>query len=198
MPSVQVVIPAMRARNTAIQSVARQTFKDFDLTIVREKGIGPGRARNIGVAQGRSEWVAFLDDDDVWDKEYLSVAMFNTDNADFLFSCPNYGLDTCPEIPRERMVYILNNGASFAQGSGILIRRETFNALGGFDEVSQHSEVWLLCAQIVFSGVRIKHITENLWRKGKGENQLSLATSILEIRTKRRRMLESLFHDNHL
>ena len=36
---------------------------------------GPGGARNAGVAESRGEWVAFLDDDDLWDPRKLEAQL---------------------------------------------------------------------------------------------------------------------------
>jgi glycosyltransferase involved in cell wall biosynthesis len=36
---------------------------------------GPGGARNAGVTESRGEWVAFLDDDDLWDPRKLEVQL---------------------------------------------------------------------------------------------------------------------------
>jgi glycosyltransferase involved in cell wall biosynthesis len=92
-PRVSVIIPThSRAELVprAIESVLKQTFRDFELIVVDDgsndnthdvvaaisdprlqlirlpKSGGASCARNAGIASARGEWVAFLDDDDEW------------------------------------------------------------------------------------------------------------------------------------
>ena len=39
------------------------------------ESLGPGPARNIGAAQARGEWIAFLDDDDEWMPQKLEIQL---------------------------------------------------------------------------------------------------------------------------
>lgn len=96
-PKVSVIIPTYNrsgeVRN-AIQSVLSQTFTDFEVIVVDDgssddtrevlantfsdriryffqTNAGLSAALNKGIAEARGEWVAFLDSDDLWEKEKL-------------------------------------------------------------------------------------------------------------------------------
>jgi glycosyltransferase involved in cell wall biosynthesis len=102
MPQVSVIIPTCnRARllPTAIQSVLRQTFSDFEVVVVDDASddsvgevvksfnddrirlirhnsrLGGAAARNTGIRNSRGAYIAFLDDDDEWYPEKLARQM---------------------------------------------------------------------------------------------------------------------------
>jgi glycosyltransferase involved in cell wall biosynthesis len=100
MPDVSVIMPAHNAERylrTAVESVLRQTFADFELVIVddgssdrthefacayadrdprvrvlRQARAGPGPARNAGFGAAAGRLFAFLDSDDEWDDSFLA------------------------------------------------------------------------------------------------------------------------------
>ena len=96
-PKVSVIIPtynrAAKVRN-AIASVLAQTFSDLEVIVVddgssddtgqilgesfgdriryyAQANQGVSVARNKGIAEARGEWIAFLDSDDLWEKDKL-------------------------------------------------------------------------------------------------------------------------------
>ena len=100
VPSVSIVIPTYGRKQflmEAVASVIKQTFTNWELYIVddaspipveekqfadrrirvlrHECNKGPGAARNSGAAVARGEWLAFLDDDDLWDENRLECAL---------------------------------------------------------------------------------------------------------------------------
>jgi glycosyltransferase involved in cell wall biosynthesis len=96
-PKVSVVIPTYnRAEKVgrSIESVLAQTFRDFEIIVVDDGSTdetgatlkrvfgdsiryyfqanqGVSVARNKGIEEAKGEWIAFLDSDDLWEREKL-------------------------------------------------------------------------------------------------------------------------------
>ena len=124
---------------------------DPRLTVVAQPNGGVARARNRGMARASGAWIAFLDSDDVWRPEKLSRQM-----ARMLAAPARTGLcHTGIEIvgPDETVVQpgaaegrifeaaLLDNPLRAPTSSG-LVRREVFEAVGGFDPALPAIEDW--------------------------------------------------------
>jgi len=98
MPAVSIIIAALEAEDTlgdALASALAQSFSDFEIVIAPDEprnysafgaldarvrilpGVpaptGAGSARNRALAAARGEWIALLDADDRWSRDYLAL-----------------------------------------------------------------------------------------------------------------------------
>jgi hypothetical protein len=173
-PSVDVVVPLYNKAEVvsrAVHSVLGQTRGDFRLvvvddgstdggadrvpvgprvTLVRQANAGPGAARNRGLREGASPFVAFLDADDEWLPGFLDTTLSaleaHPDCAAAGVSwfwgpkresqAPRLGQEgivtgrwRCPvDLPFDR----LKHAVDFCASSAVLARREAIERLRGF------------------------------------------------------------------
>jgi glycosyltransferase involved in cell wall biosynthesis len=130
--TVSVVIPAYGHRDfivLALESVFSQTFRDFEVIVVNDgspddtesvlspwiasgriryvsqPNAGQGSARNRGISVARGEFVALLDDDDLWPSDKLSwqvQALRDHPEAAVVYGFPEpIGLDGTTVEPRD-------------------------------------------------------------------------------------------------
>ena len=102
MPSISVIVPVYQAEkflHRCLDSVARQTFSDWELILVddgstdgsaalcdrfaakdnrvrvfhRKKNQGVSEARNLGINEAKGDYIAFLDADDCYEFQALET-----------------------------------------------------------------------------------------------------------------------------
>ena len=170
-PRVSVVVPAFQAEDRIGRCLARlgeQTFRDFEVVVVNDgstdgtsdvvrqlastdprirlveqANAGIAAARNRGVEASHGQWLAFLDDDDLWhrDKLALQIARLEAMPGAAAVSCLSalvdlqgrllgWQLGGMPEgnVYREMLEWDMVSGGSVA-----VVGRTPFEAAGGFD-----------------------------------------------------------------
>jgi glycosyltransferase involved in cell wall biosynthesis len=120
--------------------------------------IGASRARNIGLELVQTEYVAFLDDDDIWDSNFIKEMKVEisknkcTAYVGSLFrisidSKDKYKYKTFPsELSQQRRVYFSNPGFG---GQNIVVNTDFMKKIGGFDLDFPGSEDRDLAARIL-------------------------------------------------
>ena len=146
--------------------------------IVNRLNPGASGSRNAGAAASRAEFLAFLDDDDVWLPEHLARAMAELDRtgADAVISGlrrikHDGSIQPIVIPPREAIegrMFDTNFGMT---GSNLVIRRSAFEQVGGFDVALPVFNDWDFLIRMVASGVGYA-IVQDLtveWREHEGD-----------------------------
>jgi hypothetical protein len=177
-PAASVIVPTFQRREfvtRAALSVLAQTFEDFELIVVDDgstdgtadvvSGLDPrvryewqenrgvSAARNTGVRLARGEIVAFLDSDNRWLPQHLSLVigmLVRHPEAVLATTCPQErrlaGAAPLEEADvRDRLSEFLFE-VPVGYTSCIAVRREAVVTVGGFDErlpVLEDSDLWL-------------------------------------------------------
>ena len=142
-PLVSVVIPSIPSRmeylQRAVQSVKNQTYKNIEIITIMDDTINSNQARNKGVKLAKGDFIAFLDDDDIWHPEKIERQM------QVMLRHPNIALVTCysrdfrygeyvDKPPKRVTQEDVLNSFSYSSTSTYLVRRYALDVAGGFDE----------------------------------------------------------------
>ncbi len=139
-------------------SLAKNYLSKFSIPfeVCRQKNKGIGGARNLGLTKSDSDWIAFLDADDLWEpkkieKQFELLTKTTLQNVGVIYS--NYiNIDENLNVTSEPVVKAKLKGKIFesllkenlisGSGSAVIMKRECFLKIGYFDESRLPTEDW--------------------------------------------------------
>lgn len=187
-PLISVVLPTHNRASLlkkAIDSVLLQTERDLELIIVDDAStdqtsellnefvkidarikviknkvaLGGGGARNAGIFASKGKWVAFLDDDDEWFKNKLSLQLekINLSPSAVACSCDYehhypFGLIKKFVLPDRITLNELYYGNSLGGASMCLCSRNILLSIKGFDTKLKSGQDWDLWVRLRAQG----------------------------------------------
>lgn len=165
--TVAAIIPTIPERaltlQAALASVRAQT-RPVDQVCVATDALreGPSSARNRAVLESTAEWLAFLDDDDVWFPNHIETALAHCDGADVVYTdCELSGPHNHPAVNQDFDPFTLSLHNYIPVTA--LVRRSTFLAAGMFD-TSARFEDWALWQTLAGMGARFVHVPVVTWQ----------------------------------
>jgi glycosyltransferase involved in cell wall biosynthesis len=200
-----IVVTYNRARflKEALESIKRQTFKDYEIILVddgstdntreiakeypgiryiyQEHG-GISRARNTALKATRGKWIATLDSDDLWGTDKLQK------QVDYLHAHPDCRIvftdySNFTDIPEDKLDRrqrdLLQTVIKWCLPTALIDSR-LFDEIGLFDEAMEYSEDTDWIFRLKFYKVNVEHcIEESLYLRRVHSSNIS--NSIKEI-----------------
>jgi glycosyltransferase involved in cell wall biosynthesis len=179
-PKVSVIIPTKNRAHylsSAIQSVLDQTFRDFEIIVVdgasidntrevvaefgderityirEKKDRGASASRNTGIKRSKGEFIAFLDDDDLWMPRKLEkqLNLINKNSDIGVVYTASWMINNSGARAHTGYYFFPLRGNIFSNVleknyigncSRMLVRKECFDRVGVFDEKLPAGEDW--------------------------------------------------------
>lgn len=201
--SFSIIIPLYNKEVSiisAIQSVLDQTYDNFELIVVNDgstdksrqriTGIADARiriidkenggvssARNRGINEARYDWITFLDGDDRWDKNYLSLMSELIEKySGYKFFASSVSHEEA-DLGKKGKSYVitnyfeLNRRSTYIHTDAVVIHRSCFKKSGMFDERFSKGEDLDLWRRIARYYPVVKSDCVTAWYRLEAENR---------------------------
>jgi glycosyltransferase involved in cell wall biosynthesis len=164
-----IVVDDCSSDNTI--SILEQMYGEQIVLIKNEINSYVGHARNLGVSFAKGDYIAFLDSDDLWVPNKIEFQLNWMMSNSFDICCTGfyvnkYGSDDLIRIirPYSSKIDLLNilYGVYIAPGSTLILKKNIFISIGGYDETYRRIEDWDFLIKILSKQKYIGFLNEPL------------------------------------
>jgi glycosyltransferase involved in cell wall biosynthesis len=158
-PPAEIFVVDDGSRDSTREILAAE-YGETVVVIAQQNG-GPAKARNAGLREARSEFVAFLDADDWWEPAKLEMqlealrrnptALVNYTGIRLVREVDGHTADELP-VPPESLWPTLRWCNPGIPPSCVMVRRDVIEKVGGFNERQVGCEDWCLWFEIRANG----------------------------------------------
>lgn len=238
-PKVSIIIPTYKHRDWVIEtlnSVLAQTFSDYEILLINDgspddtasvvaplvkrhgnviryfeqQNAGQANARNFGISHARGEFIALLDDDDLWPEDKLAwqVDVLRGDPdvvmvyggmqlIDSAHAADTGKLDPGPDAPTGQIrEQLLRRNRIWSPGQ-TLIRASALSRIGGLDETIWGADDWDLYIRLAALGrIEFRYRLALRYRKHAGNaSQNAIRMYLSQCRVFRKHMGMAIWKD---
>lgn len=157
------------------------SFSDSRLKYFYQNKRGVSRARNYGIKLSNGEFIALLDSDDLWSVEKLEllVKRINRGKETYFLHSSYYVINEKDDIigkikltqTSDILRRLLLEGNIIGPPSGVLVKREVFESVGGFDPLLSTAADWDMWIRIA-SRYPVGYIDEPLFKYRKHSSNM--------------------------
>lgn len=180
-PPLEIIVsnnlPNEKTKNIILE-ISKKT--DVPIQYIEHHMKGRGSiSMNLAVNKSKGDFIAFLDDDDMWEKEYLKKMslLISSENNKILYSWFSKLQDN-QKAPYKQLKenlqmsdFLLKNPGSVV--SNLIVARELFIGIGGFDDYAYSNDKDFIIRAIYF-GNKYSVLKENMVIQRKhGSDQLT-------------------------
>jgi glycosyltransferase involved in cell wall biosynthesis len=163
-PPAEVIVVNDGSTDETVEIV--QGFGD-KVRLLSQPNQGVSAARNFGIQNARSEWIALLDSDDLWRADKLELqarAILENPGADFVYTSSytfseNWLEKLVPAPPVSRIKQELEGWIPFSV-STVVFRRSKALEIGGFDPAMRLAEEWDMWLRFIQAGTEFAAVEE--------------------------------------
>ena len=169
-----------------VEAIDRALLPHGDrVTLIRQANAGAGAARNRGILAADTEFIAFLDGDDIWAPDFLArqLQLLSRDprvdlvysNARIIGEGPLRGslfMETAPSCGEVTLESLLSQRCTVLTSS-VLVRKQVLLEVGLFDEALRRGQDFDMWVRLAAAGVRFAYTTAPLVERRLHDHNLS-------------------------